>query len=139
MGVLIMILTIFVGTTQVNTDTIMKYISENDTLYITTNDIVAIDTFNNNSTWVFHLTVETTNTIDSIAGKKGTMYFYRENNWIRLNPYEITSCCIPSGLYISSYQGSFMYKKGLIDIGENSSEDLRKKGFKRFLRKLRHS
>jgi len=139
MGVLIIILTAFVGTTQVNTDTIMKYITEKDTLYITTNDIVAIDTFNNNSSWTFHLTVEKTNILDSIADKKGTMYFYQVNNWIRLNPYEIKSCCIPPGLYIWTNQGDFMYEKGLIHIGENSSEDLRKKGFKRFLRKLRHS
>lgn len=29
-----------------------------------------------------------------------------------------------------------MYEKGLIHIGESSSEDLRKKGFESFLRKL---
>ena len=137
MGVLIIIWTIFVETTQVNTDTIMKYISENDTLYITTNDILAIDTFNNNSSWTFHLTVEKTNALDSITDNKGSMYFYQENNWIRLNQYEIKSCCIPSGLYIWTNQGLYLYEKGLIHVGENSSEDLRKKGFKRFLRKLR--
>ena len=138
MSFLILISTIFAGTIQINADTVMKYITENDTLYITTKDIVSIDTFNNNSTWIFHLTVETTNTLDSITDKKGTMYFYRENNWIRLNPYEITSCCIPYGLYIDSYQGNFMYEKGLIHIGQHL-RIVSKKEFKRFLRKLRHN
>lgn len=122
---LVKILSIFVSLSTSTPDTIFRVYSVADTIYITSNDIVQVDTYRLFQL-TYHLSKEMCKSLDSTNYNSCQIYFHlRNRNWILLQEYEVRRARIPEGYYITTDFGKIVYK-GYIHIGYNYPDKLKK-------------
>ena len=108
-------------------DTIFRVCTYNDTVFITSNDIVHVDTFS-----LFELSCllskEMSDSLRSLEYDSCQIYYHlRNKDWFLLQEYEIRSARIPEGYYITTDFGKIVYKENLIHIGYNYPEKIKRK------------
>lgn len=108
-------------------DTVFSVCTNIDTIYIMSNDIVSVDTFSLFSL-NYHLSKEMARRLDSININTCQVYFNLKNkSWVFLQKSEIRSASIPEGFYVWTDFGMVMNEKGMIHVGYNYPEKIKKK------------
>ena len=107
------------------TDTIFRVCSVADTIYITSNDIVQVDTGLFQLT--FHLSKKMCDSVDSTNYNSCQIYYHlKSRDWTLLQEYEMRKAKVPEGYYITTDFGKIVYKDDLIQIGYNYPDKLKK-------------
>ncbi len=105
-------------------DTVFKIYTYRDSIYVTSMDIIRIDTFNFDL--ICHLSKEMSDILLPIKYDSCQVYF-RNKDWFLLQEYEIRGAHIPEGYYICTDFGKLMYKARVINIGYNYPKKIKKK------------
>ena len=121
---LIKILPIVICLSTNTPDTIFKIFVEGDTIYVTSTDIVRIDT--SNFALRCYLSKEISDILHPIKYDSCQLYV-KNKDWILLQEYEIRAARIPEGYYIWTDFGRIQYEEGLIYVGYNYPEKIKKK------------
>lgn len=114
-------------------DSLIKYVSHSGSIYITSEDILSVDTVDH-KIWTFHLSPQKSCEFDSLYFAKGQIFFYVNSSWIRLQEFEIRSSHCPIGYYLRTNLGKIETSGGEINIGYYSPPQ--KKKMNKFQRKL---
>ena len=113
---------------SVNTpDTIFRVCSNIDTIYITSKDIVRVDSFG-----LFQLTYQLTKEMSSALHSANVdscqLWFNLKNkNWILLQEYEKRAARIPEGYYVTTDFGNIVSEERTIHVGYNYPEKFKKR------------
>lgn len=119
------ILSIFISLNASTPDTIFRIYSVADTIYITSNDIVQVDTYGLFQL-TYYLSKEMSDFVDSTNYNSCQIHYHLKNrNWILLQEYEMRAARIPEGYYITTDFGKIVYKS-YIHIGYNYPDKLKK-------------
>ena len=120
------VLSIVISLNASTPDTIFRVCSVADTIYITSNDIVQIDTFGLFQL-TYHLSKEMCDALYSTNYNSSLIYYNLRNiDWILLQEYEIRRARIPEGYYITTDFGTIVCKEDRIQIGYNYPDKLKK-------------
>lgn len=133
MNILVCIILLFVESTNTYPDSLIKYVSGNDTLYITYDDVLYVDNTNERC-WTFQLSERKSKEFDSLNYEQGKIFFFVNGTWNMLNEYEQRGASIPVGYYIITDHGKISFEKGEIQIGYYKPS--KKKKLNKFQRKL---
>lgn len=108
-------------------DTVFRVCTNNDTIYIMSDDIVSIDTLSLFSL-NYHLSTEIARGLDSININLCQVYFNLKNKgWVFLQKYDMRSASIPEGYYVWTDFGMIMNEERVIHVGYNYPEKIKKK------------
>ena len=108
-------------------DTIFILCSNTDTICITSNDFVSVDTFGLFQL-TYHLSKEMSDSLSSANINSCQLLFkLRNKDWIMLQEYEMRAAKVPEGYYVTTDFGKIVYKEDCIHIGYNYPDNLKKK------------
>lgn len=105
-------------------DTVFRIVVNSDTIYVTSTDVVRIDT--SNFALRCHLTKEMSDILRLIKYDSCQVYV-KNNDWILLQEYEMRAARIPEGYHITTDFGRIMYQNGVIYVGYSYPEKIKKK------------
>lgn len=101
------------------TDTTFKILTDRDTFYVTSEDIVHVDTVGLFSL-TFNLSKEMANFLHMTTNPSCQIFLHLKNKeWVLLQEDEIRRTSTPEGYYITTDFGKIMWKKYQINIGYN--------------------
>ena len=107
-------------------DTTFMVRSKTDTVYITSNDIVRVDTFGLFEL-TFHLSKEMCDFLNTMNYNSCQIYYHlRNKSWIILQEYEMRTARIPEGYSITTDFGKIV-RKDCINIGYNYPDKIKKR------------
>lgn len=133
MAVLLIITIMCVESINEQQDSIMKYVSPNKTSYLTTEDVVSVDTFGNRL-WTFHLSAQKALEFDTLYYNQGEIFFFVNGTWTKLQEHEVRCSHIPTGYYIITNLGKIEGTPSEIQIGYYKPP--KKKKLNKFQRRL---
>lgn len=120
------ILSIVISLNASTPDTVFRVYSVADTIYITSNDIVHVDTFGLFEL-TYHLSKEMCDSLDSMNYNSCQIYYHLKNkDWILLQEYEMRRARVPEGYSITTDFGKIVYREDCINIGYNYPDKLKK-------------
>ncbi len=105
-------------------DTIFKIFVDGDTIYVTSADLVRVDT--SNFSLRCHLSKEMSDILRPIK-YDSCQLFIKNKDWILLKEYEMRAAHIPEGYHVTTDFGRIMYQDGIIWIGYSYPEKIKKK------------
>lgn len=99
------------------TDTLFKYISTKDTVYVYSDDVLKTQVYQENC--VYRLSEDAISRMNNIVDKAGTMFLWLENckKYIILKQIDWWIDYLPDGYHILMFDGSFVHNEGYINIG----------------------
>lgn len=111
---------------NISSDTVFKYVSTKDTIYVFGSDIQKSTLYNRFQN--FFLTKEKLNVLKSIEDRSGTLFFRAPNGeeYIPLQPIDVWKSYIPDGWYVWTYDGSFFREDGFIGVGWSDISPVKK-------------
>ena len=120
------ILSIVISLNASTPDTIFRVCSVADTIYVTSNDIVQIDTYGLFQL-TYHLSKEMCNSLHSANYNSCRIYYHlRNRDWILLHEYERRRARIPEGYHITTDFGTIVLKEDRIHIGYSYPDKLKR-------------
>lgn len=116
MVILLIVTLMLAESTSEQQDSLIKYISHNTTIYVTTDDVEFVDTIGNRL-WTFHLSEKKALEFDSLYYNQGEIFFFVNGTWTKLQEHEIRCSHIPIGYYIVTDFGKIEGRSGKVQIG----------------------